>query len=129
MTSSDGRSSTGCGSIDVTTFPTAKGAPVVTPSSELPPGPHRADGAAIIWTDVEDVCRGPIERDLASTMDVDVSAVHHESDPDVLALCTELRALQVALALVAFYDGLGSLVDWDQGLRASLAEAEIRRGG
>jgi hypothetical protein len=54
-------------------------------------------------------------------MDAGVAVSHHDPDPAVLKRCTELRALQVALALVTFYDDFGDLEGWDQGLRASLA--------
>jgi phosphotransferase family enzyme len=207
--------------IDVTTFLAAQGAPVVAPSSELPPGPHARDGFAIsfwtylqpdpdrtataadcaamlgdlhtvlrsypgelplvcatdiprgmqlldqagdflsaaeadllrataqrlapflaepgshwqplhgdahpgnliatrnglVWIDFEDVCRGPVEWDLASVMDAGGAATHHQPDPDILAQCTQLRALQVALALIAFYDDFGDQDGWDPGLR------------
>jgi hypothetical protein len=38
----------------------------------------------------------------------------------VLARCSELRALQVALALIAFYDDFGDLEGWDEGIRSML---------
>jgi hypothetical protein len=78
--------------------------------------------------DFEDVCRGPVEWDLATTIDAGVTVPHHDPDPGVLARCTELRALQVALALVVFYDDFGDLEGWDQGLRASLAERATVQG-
>jgi Ser/Thr protein kinase RdoA (MazF antagonist) len=218
--------------LDVTSFLAAAGAPVVAPSPELPPGPHRADGFAVtfwtyldadpertpttadcvamlvdlhavlrtypgelpllcsndvprgielleeagdflstaevellrrsaerlapfiaappgdlqplhgdahpgnivatrdglVWIDFEDVCRGPVEWDLATTMDAGVTVSHHDPDPVVLKCCTELRALQVALALVVFYDDFGDLEGWDQGLRASLAGVAAAHG-
>ncbi|SFP87451.1 hypothetical protein SAMN05421810_103690 [Amycolatopsis arida] len=47
--------------IDVTAFLAGQGAPVVAPSSELPPGPHEADGFAVsFWRYLEpdpDRCR------------------------------------------------------------------------
>jgi hypothetical protein len=211
--------------VDVTAFLAAEGAPVVAPSAELPPGPHRAGGFAItfwtyleadpdrtpttadcaamlvdlhavlraypgvlpllcahdvprgiellhdagdflsaaeldlvrrsadrlapfirapegelqplhgdahagnlvatrdgiVWIDFEDVCRGPVEWDLATTMDAGLAQSRHAADPAILARCTELRSLQVALALITFYDDFGDLDGWDQGLRASLA--------
>jgi hypothetical protein len=53
--------------LDVTSFLAAKGAPVVAPSPELPPGPHRADGFAItFWTYLEaDPDRTPTTADCA----------------------------------------------------------------
>jgi hypothetical protein len=38
-----------------------------------------------------------------------------------MARCTELRALQVALALIAFRDYFGDLEGWDDGIRGTLA--------
>jgi hypothetical protein len=85
------------------------------------PGNIVATREGLVWIDFEDVCRGPVEWDLATTMDAGVAVSHHDPDPAVLKRCTELRALQVALALVTFYDDFGDLEGWDQGLRASLA--------
>jgi hypothetical protein len=42
---------------------------------------------------------------------------HHQPDPDTLAQCTQLRALQVALALITFYNDFGDRDGWDAGLR------------
>jgi hypothetical protein len=53
-------------------------------------------------------------------MDADAMAAHHRPDPEVLARCTELRALQVALALIAFYDDFGDIEGWDEGIRDML---------
>jgi hypothetical protein len=74
----------------------------------------------LVWIDFEDVCRGPVEWDLATMMDVDAVAAHHRPDPEVLARCTELRALQVALCLVAFHDDFGDIEGWDEGIRSML---------
>jgi hypothetical protein len=209
--------------LDVTTFLAAEGAPVVTPSQELPPGPHVAGGFAVsfwtylepdpdrtptaadcaamltdlhsvlrrypgrlpdvcadvisgamallddagdvlsaaevdllhasadalapflaaggtwqplhgdvhlgnviatrdglVWIDFEDVCRGPVEWDLASMLDAGAATVHHRPDPEVLASCTRLRALQVALALTVFHADFGDRDGWDAGLRHML---------
>lgn len=53
-------------------------------------------------------------------MDAEAIAAHHRPDPEVLARCTELRALQVALCLVAFHDDFGDIVGWDEGIRSML---------
>ena len=74
----------------------------------------------LVWIDFEDVCLGPVEWDLATMMDLDAVAAHHRPDPEVLARCTELRALQVALCLVAFYDDFGDAEGWDEGIRSML---------
>jgi len=74
----------------------------------------------LVWIDFEDVCRGPVEWDFATMMDLDAVAAHHQPDPEVLARCTELRALQVALCLVAFHDDFGDIEGWDEGIRSML---------
>lgn len=84
------------------------------------PGNLIATKNGLVWIDFEDVCRGPVEWDLASMMDAEVVAEHHRPDPEILARCTQLRALQVALALTAFYDDFGDQDGWDQGLRQLL---------
>jgi thiamine kinase-like enzyme len=74
----------------------------------------------LVWIDFEDVCLGPAEWDLATIMDPGAVAAHHRPDPEVLARCTELRALQVALCLVAFYDDFGDAEGWEEGIRSML---------
>ena len=76
--------------------------------------------SGLVWIDFEDVCLGPIEWDLATIMDPGVVAEHHRPDPEVLAHCTELRALQVALCLIAFYDDFGDIEGWGEGIRSML---------
>lgn len=85
------------------------------------PGNLIATGGGIVWIDFEDVCLGPVEWDLATMMDPDAVAKHHEPDPELMARCTELRALQVALSLIAFYDDFGDIEGWDEGLRSMLS--------
>jgi len=77
-----------------------------------------ARGGGLVWIDFEDVCLGPVEWDLATMMDPGVVAAHHRPDPVVLARCTELRALQVALALISFHDDFGDMEGWDEGIRS-----------
>ena len=74
----------------------------------------------LVWIDLEDACLGPVEWDLATMMDQNAAAAHHRPDPEVMARCTELRALQVALSLVAFLDDFGDLEGWEEGIRAML---------
>ena len=74
----------------------------------------------LVWIDFEDVCLGPLEWDLATMMDPGAVVAHHRPDPEVLARCTELRALQVALALISFHDDFGDLEGWDEGIRSML---------
>jgi hypothetical protein len=74
----------------------------------------------LVWIDFEDVCLGPVEWDLATIMDPGAVAMHHRLDPELLARCTELRALQVALCLVAFHDDFGDVEGWNEGIRTML---------
>ena len=75
-------------------------------------------GGGIVWIDFEDVCLGPVEWDLATIMDEGAVAKYH--DPEALARCTELRALQVVLALLAFRDDFGDMEGWDASIRGML---------
>ena len=77
----------------------------------------------LVWIDFEDVCLGPSEWDLATMMDEAAVARYHDPDPEVLARCTELRALQVALALIEFRDDFGDMEGWDESIRGMLAAA------
>jgi hypothetical protein len=63
----------------------------------------------------------PVEWDLVTMMDSGAVAAHHRPDPAVLARCSELRALQVALVLIGLYDVFGDLQGWDEGIRSMLA--------
>ncbi len=63
----------------------------------------------LVRIDFEHVCRRPVEWGLATMMDANAVAARHRPDPEVLARCTELRALQVALSLIAFYDAFVAL--------------------
>ena len=74
----------------------------------------------LVWIDFEDVCRGPLEWDLATMMDLDAVVAHHQPDPEVLARCTELRALQVALTLIVFHEDFGDMEGWDEGIQSML---------
>ena len=85
------------------------------------PGNVIATRTGLLWIDFEDVCRGPIEWDLASIMDAGAASLHHRPDPDVLAHCRKLRALQIALCLTVYHDEFGDLDGWDDGIRSMLA--------
>jgi Phosphotransferase enzyme family len=85
------------------------------------PGNLVATRDGLVWVDFEEVCRGPVEWDLATMMDTDAVAAHHRPDPAVLARCTELRNLQVALCLLALADVFGDLDGWDDSIRSLLA--------
>jgi aminoglycoside phosphotransferase (APT) family kinase protein len=79
-----------------------------------------ARGGEVVWIDFEDVCLGPPEWDLATMMDEGAVAKYHDPDPEMLALCTELRTLQVALALIVFREDFGDTKGWDEGIRSML---------
>jgi hypothetical protein len=72
------------------------------------------------WIDFEDVCLGPVEWDLATMMNPDAIKAHHRPDPEMMARCTELRALQVSLALISFHEDFGDLEGWNEGIRGML---------
>jgi hypothetical protein len=69
----------------------------------------------LVWIDFEDVCHGPVEWDLATMGDPEAAAAH-QADPASLAACTELRALQVGLVLLALRDVFGDVDGWDAGI-------------
>jgi len=50
-------------------------------------------------------------------MDAGVAADDLRADPEVLAQCTRLRALQVALVLIAFHDDFGDRPGWNPAIR------------
>jgi aminoglycoside phosphotransferase (APT) family kinase protein len=79
-----------------------------------------ARGGEMMWIDFEDVCLGPPEWDLATMMDEEALAKYHDPDPEMLARCTELRTLQVALALIVFREDFGDMKGWDEGIRSML---------
>jgi aminoglycoside phosphotransferase (APT) family kinase protein len=79
-----------------------------------------ARGGEMMWIDFEDVCLGPPEWDLATMMDEEAVAKYHDPDSEILARCTELRTLQVALALIVFREDFGDMEGWDEGIRGML---------
>jgi hypothetical protein len=44
----------------------------------------------------------------------------------MLARCTELRTLQVALALIVFREDFGDMKGWDEGIRSMLDMLRLR---
>ncbi|MDQ5811247.1 MAG: aminoglycoside phosphotransferase family protein [Actinomycetota bacterium] len=76
--------------IAVTTFLSEQGAPVVTPSRELPPGPHEYDGFAIsFWTYVApDPDRTPTAED-CSAMLLELHAVLRSYPGELPMLCAD----------------------------------------
>lgn len=79
-----------------------------------------ARDGGLVWIDFEDVCLAPVEWDRATIMDPGAVAEHHRYGSEMLAHCTELRALQVALCLIAFYDDFGDIEGWNEGIRSTL---------
>jgi|Tabmets5t2r1_1033131.scaffolds.fasta_scaffold20389_2 Phosphotransferase enzyme family len=84
------------------------------------PGNIMSTSAGFVWIDFEDICRGPVEWDFAAMWDRDAVERHHRPDPELLARCTELRALQVVLSLIAFDDDFGDIEGWAEGIRGML---------
>lgn len=81
-----------------------------------------ARGDGLVWIDFEDACLGPPEWDLATISDPAAVAAHHDPDPRMMERCEQLRALQVALALIAFHEDFGDMAGWDEGIRGMLGK-------
>jgi thiamine kinase-like enzyme len=101
-------------------FLEAPGGDVQPVHGDAHPGNLVATHDGLVWIDFEEVCRGPVEWDLATMLDADAVAAHHRPDPEVLARCTSLRTLQVVLCLIALDDVFGDLEGWDDGIRSML---------
>jgi Ser/Thr protein kinase RdoA (MazF antagonist) len=101
-------------------FAEAPGGEVQPLHGDAHPGNLIATRDGPVWIDFEDTCRGPLEWDLATMMDPGAVAAHHRPDPEALARCTQLRALQVALCLIGLYDVFGDLDGWDEGITSML---------
>jgi streptomycin 6-kinase len=101
-------------------FLEAPGGEVQPLHGDAHPGNLLATRDGLVWIDFEEVCRGPVEWDLATMGDADAVAAHHRPDPEKLARCTELRALQVALCLLALSDVFGDHEGWDESIRSLL---------
>lgn len=101
--------------VDVTTYLAARNAPVVTPSPELPPGPHLADGFWItFWTYLEpDPDREPTAADGAAML-TDLHAELRSYPGELPLLCA--NDVPRGLALL---DGAGGVL--------SAAEADLLR--
>lgn len=72
----------------------------------------------LLWIDLEEVCLGPLEWDLA-TIGEDV-AMPAGTDADRLVACRQLRALQVVLCLAHLRDAFADLPGWDDAMRGML---------
>ena len=89
---------------------------------DVHPGNLIATRGGLVWIDFEETCRGPVEWDLALLHWSDPAAVarHFAPDPSRLRDCGDLRALHLALCLIAFRDDLGDGPEWDAGIRGFL---------
>ena len=94
--------------------------PTQTLHGDAHPGNLIATRNGLVWIDFEDVCLGPLEWDLASIGDTTAVMAHHRPDPVRLAQCTELRALQVALCLIALDDVFDDLDGWTDAVRSTV---------
>lgn len=72
-----------------------------------------------VWIDFEDVCLGPAEWDLSLLrwFDADTTAAHHAPDPEQVSRFSRLRALHLAMCLVAFRESFGDIEGYDADLR------------
>jgi Ser/Thr protein kinase RdoA (MazF antagonist) len=84
---------------------------------DLHPGNLLATGGELRWIDFEDVCRGPVGWDVALLHWMDPAAAGGLADPEQLALCSDLRAVHLALCLLAFRDTFGDDPAWDGYIR------------
>lgn len=78
----------------------------------------------LLWTDFEDVSRGPLDWDLATLGAVPVvrelAPGRFPIDADRLAGFGRLRALQVGLCLAGLRDVMAEVPGWDDGIRWAL---------
>jgi Phosphotransferase enzyme family len=86
-----------------------------------------------VWIDFEEVCRGPVEWDLALMSmfgAAEEMAAHHNPDRERLAACTKLRRLHITLSMLALREHLGDSQGWDDGIRMFAGDliAVERRG-
>lgn len=85
---------------------------------DVHPGNIIASRSGLLWTDFEEVCRGPLEWDLASIGPTAEPLPRH--DRDLLEVCAQARTLQVAVCLIAIRDVTGS--DWDDAIHELLQQ-------
>ena len=84
---------------------------------DLHPGNLHATGGELRWLDFEDVCRGPVGYDLAVLRWIDPTAGDGWAEPEQLARCSKLRALYLALCMLAFRAAFGDDPAWDGYIR------------
>ena len=80
---------------------------------DLHPGNVHVTGGELRWLDLEDVCRGPVGYDLALLRWMDPTAGDGWAEPEELARCSDLRAVYLALCMLAFRDAFGDDPEWD----------------
>ena len=101
----------------LTPFAAAPGDTTTVLHGDLHPGNLHATGGELRWLDFEDVCRGPVGYDLALLRWMDPTAGDGWADAEQLALCSDLRAVYLALCLLAFRDVFGDDPEWDGYIR------------
>jgi hypothetical protein len=84
---------------------------------DLHPGNLHATGGELCWLDLEDVCRGPVGYDLALLRWMDPTVGDGWAEPEELARCSDLRAVYLALCMLAFRDAFGDDPEWDGYIR------------
>jgi len=84
---------------------------------DLHPGNLHATGGELRWLDLEDVCRGPVGYDLALLRWMDPTAGDGWAELEELARCSDLRAVYLALCMLAFRDAFGDDPEWDGYIR------------
>ena len=84
---------------------------------DLHPGNLHATGGELRWLDLEDVCRGPVGYDLALLRWMDPTAGDGWAEPEELERCSDLRAVYLALCMLAFRDAFGDNPEWDGYIR------------
>jgi len=89
---------------------------------DVHPGNLHATGGELRWLDFEDVSRGPVGYDLALLRWMDPTAGEGWANPEQLALCSDLRAVYLALCLFAFRDAFGDDPEWDGYIRGFLQQ-------
>ena len=90
---------------------------------DVHPGNLIATRDGLLWNDFEEVCRGPVEWDLATMFDEQAArSVPH--DPTRLAGCRQLRSAQVGLLLLLLRPVFTDEPGWSDGIRWALDTLE-----
>ncbi|HVH22634.1 MAG TPA: phosphotransferase [Pseudonocardia sp.] len=86
---------------------------------DVHPGNLLATRNGLLWNDFEEVCRGPLEWDLA-TMGDEQAVRDLPHDPARLAHCGRARSTQIALLLLLLRPVFADEPGWDGGIRWAL---------